>query len=655
MVFITHDLSEALRLGDRIAIMRDGRFVQVGTPEDVVVEPADEYVENFVRDVPRSFVVPVEHVMRDVNGDQFSGSVALGTKVRDIVKLVAHSELAGAGGRCRRQGSRVRRPRACAVADRRRRRMTQAVARSAASTDDGDLSPDHHGAHRRSSPLVVAVVIVQGHTRPRRADVARPARATPRPETCTTGSRRTPAATWCSTPSSRSAPASTGASSASLSFLRAAALDGRHRAGLRDRLPARRLAHGRGRRVQRSSPIGLVRLLGPDDGHAGDHDRRRRAGDADRRAARHLVGPVRRRRAAAAPACSTRRRSCRPTSTSSRASRSSGSASRPRSWPPLIYAVPPAVRLTSLGLAQVPIVSTEVGRSFGSTGAQLLGKVQLPLARQDRPPRPQPGDHDGVRHRRDRLAARHRRRRRPGAARVCRSSMPSWRSRPASASSSRPSRSTASRPANGRCKPGSSASRCGSPTDGKLWRHRLASWWSRRRRRQGLLERRRTSHRGASASASWAKSVIDWLNEHFRRGVPLVGGTGSISDFLVRDVLDPIRGVLQSAAWWLVVAFFAVHRLVQQGLAARALLCALGVRSASRRCTTGIWRWTRSARCWSPSSSASASPCRSASGPAGRDGWSTRCARSSTPPRCCRSSSTSSRSCSCSTSAARRA
>jgi glycine betaine/proline transport system ATP-binding protein len=93
MVFITHDLSEALRLGDRIAIMRDGRFVQVGTPESVVVEPADEYVENFVRDVPRSFVVPVEHVMRDVNGDQFCGSVAVGTKVRDIVTLIAQSEL----------------------------------------------------------------------------------------------------------------------------------------------------------------------------------------------------------------------------------------------------------------------------------------------------------------------------------------------------------------------------------------------------------------------------------------------------------------------------------------------------------------------------------------------------------------------------------
>ena len=44
MLFITHDLVEALRLGDRIAIMRDGRFVQVGTPAEVVGAPADDYV-----------------------------------------------------------------------------------------------------------------------------------------------------------------------------------------------------------------------------------------------------------------------------------------------------------------------------------------------------------------------------------------------------------------------------------------------------------------------------------------------------------------------------------------------------------------------------------------------------------------------------------
>ncbi len=92
MVFITHDLSEALRLGDRIAIMRDGRFVQVGTPEEVVGAPADEYVANFVRDVPRSHVVAVDSVMAPPVEGSYAGAVPLGTKVRDVVHLVAASE-----------------------------------------------------------------------------------------------------------------------------------------------------------------------------------------------------------------------------------------------------------------------------------------------------------------------------------------------------------------------------------------------------------------------------------------------------------------------------------------------------------------------------------------------------------------------------------
>ena len=54
VVFITHDLQEALKLGDQIAIMRDGRFVQVDTPEAVVARPVDDYVRDFVRDVPAS-------------------------------------------------------------------------------------------------------------------------------------------------------------------------------------------------------------------------------------------------------------------------------------------------------------------------------------------------------------------------------------------------------------------------------------------------------------------------------------------------------------------------------------------------------------------------------------------------------------------------
>jgi glycine betaine/proline transport system ATP-binding protein len=92
MVFITHDLQEALRLGDRIAIMRNGRFVQVGTPAEVVLEPADEYVQNFVRDVPRSHVVPVDAVMAPPAPGPYAGVVDAGTKVRDVVALVAHSD-----------------------------------------------------------------------------------------------------------------------------------------------------------------------------------------------------------------------------------------------------------------------------------------------------------------------------------------------------------------------------------------------------------------------------------------------------------------------------------------------------------------------------------------------------------------------------------
>ncbi len=65
MIFITHDLPEALRLGDRIAIMRDGAIVQLGTPEELVGSPADEYVANFTRDIPKSHVLTLRWIMRE--------------------------------------------------------------------------------------------------------------------------------------------------------------------------------------------------------------------------------------------------------------------------------------------------------------------------------------------------------------------------------------------------------------------------------------------------------------------------------------------------------------------------------------------------------------------------------------------------------------
>lgn len=63
IVFITHDLDEALRLGDRIALMRDGQVVQLGTPEEIMMNPANEYVEKFVADVDLSKVLTASNVM----------------------------------------------------------------------------------------------------------------------------------------------------------------------------------------------------------------------------------------------------------------------------------------------------------------------------------------------------------------------------------------------------------------------------------------------------------------------------------------------------------------------------------------------------------------------------------------------------------------
>ncbi|MFB7652271.1 MULTISPECIES: glycine betaine/L-proline ABC transporter ATP-binding protein [unclassified Streptomyces] len=74
MVFITHDLQEALKLGDRIALMRDGRVVQLGTPEEIVGSPADDYVREFVRDVPREQVLTVRTAMRPASSSDEAGT-----------------------------------------------------------------------------------------------------------------------------------------------------------------------------------------------------------------------------------------------------------------------------------------------------------------------------------------------------------------------------------------------------------------------------------------------------------------------------------------------------------------------------------------------------------------------------------------------------
>ncbi len=93
MIFITHDLAEALKLGDRIAIMKDGRFVQIGTPEEVVAHPADDYVADFTRDVPRAHVLTARAVMRSTDGEtDFAGDVAADAILQSLLPLVVKDE-----------------------------------------------------------------------------------------------------------------------------------------------------------------------------------------------------------------------------------------------------------------------------------------------------------------------------------------------------------------------------------------------------------------------------------------------------------------------------------------------------------------------------------------------------------------------------------
>lgn len=97
-LFITHDLDEAIRLGDRIAIMREGRFVQEGSPEEIVTRPVDDYVASFVQGISRLHLVRAHSVMQPL--DAFKGrnptvdtaclrSVPANAELDDLVDLKA--------------------------------------------------------------------------------------------------------------------------------------------------------------------------------------------------------------------------------------------------------------------------------------------------------------------------------------------------------------------------------------------------------------------------------------------------------------------------------------------------------------------------------------------------------------------------------------
>ncbi len=88
IVFITHDFDEAVRLADRIAIMQDGRIIQIGTPEELLLRPATDYVAAFTADAPRGKILTARAIMRPAVGASFSSAVAADARIAAIAAEV---------------------------------------------------------------------------------------------------------------------------------------------------------------------------------------------------------------------------------------------------------------------------------------------------------------------------------------------------------------------------------------------------------------------------------------------------------------------------------------------------------------------------------------------------------------------------------------
>jgi len=91
ILFITHDFDEAIRLADRIAIMKDGEIIQTGTPEDLVTRPATDYVREFTRDVQRAKVISARALMQPAapgGANEYAGRVAAGAKIASFAAQI---------------------------------------------------------------------------------------------------------------------------------------------------------------------------------------------------------------------------------------------------------------------------------------------------------------------------------------------------------------------------------------------------------------------------------------------------------------------------------------------------------------------------------------------------------------------------------------
>ena len=91
IIFITHDLDEALKIGDRIAILRDGSMVQDSDPQKIIMQPADDYVSDFIKDINRARVIQAKSIMTPTNSKSTGPVVQENMVLEDILQIMSES------------------------------------------------------------------------------------------------------------------------------------------------------------------------------------------------------------------------------------------------------------------------------------------------------------------------------------------------------------------------------------------------------------------------------------------------------------------------------------------------------------------------------------------------------------------------------------
>lgn len=107
ILFITHDFDEALKIGDRIAVLKDGAVQQIGKPEDIVLRPANEHIEEFVREVNKARAIHVRSIMEPGEHEACEASVSKDARCEDVLPLFAEHQWVGVVDESGRQIGRV--------------------------------------------------------------------------------------------------------------------------------------------------------------------------------------------------------------------------------------------------------------------------------------------------------------------------------------------------------------------------------------------------------------------------------------------------------------------------------------------------------------------------------------------------------------------